>query len=97
MQEKKSKVDAVIRQLALQACQNTIIGSTLDRGVSGGEASTQSSVITLSLLTAVTLTYTATDWYVSSLCSSCLLPAMSVCQLYNIFYVNLVVTAFPFP
>ena len=39
VQKKKSKVDAVIEQLALQACRNTIIGSTLDRGVSGGEAS----------------------------------------------------------
>lgn len=37
VQEKKRKVDAVIQQLALQACQNTIIGGTLERGVSGGE------------------------------------------------------------
>ena len=39
VQEKKSKVAAVIEQLALQACRNTFIGSTLDRGVSGGEVS----------------------------------------------------------
>lgn len=38
-QEKKSKVDSLIQQLALQACRNTTIGSSLDRGVSGGEVS----------------------------------------------------------
>lgn len=37
LQEKKSKVDSLIQQLALQACRNTTIGSSLDRGVSGGE------------------------------------------------------------
>lgn len=47
VQEKKRKVDAVIQQLALQACQNTIIGSTLDRGVSGGEVTTCISPLAL--------------------------------------------------
>lgn len=36
-QEKKARVDRLIQQLALQACRNTTIGSSLDRGVSGGE------------------------------------------------------------
>ena len=36
-QEKKARVDRLIEQLALQACRNTTIGSSLDRGVSGGE------------------------------------------------------------
>ena len=47
VQGKKRKVDAVIQQLALQACQDTIIGSTLDRGVSGGEVTTSISCVAL--------------------------------------------------
>ena len=37
VQEKKARVEKLIQQLALQACRNTTIGSSLDRGVSGGE------------------------------------------------------------
>ncbi|DBA95854.1 hypothetical protein WJX77_006274 [Trebouxia sp. C0004] len=37
LQEKKARVEQLIQQLALQACRNTTIGSSLDRGVSGGE------------------------------------------------------------
>jgi len=41
VQEKKARVEKLIQQLALQACRNTTIGSSLDRGVSGGEVSPQ--------------------------------------------------------
>lgn len=41
VQEKKARVEKLIQQLALQACRNTTIGSSLDRGVSGGEVSSQ--------------------------------------------------------
>lgn len=37
LREKKARVSRLIEQLALQACRNTTIGSSLDRGVSGGE------------------------------------------------------------
>ena len=39
LQTKKAKVDDLISKLALQSCQNTVIGSPLQRGVSGGEVS----------------------------------------------------------
>ena len=32
-------MDDLISKLALQSCQNTVIGSPLQRGVSGGEVS----------------------------------------------------------
>ncbi len=39
LQTKKARVDDLISKLALQSCQNTVIGSPLERGVSGGEVS----------------------------------------------------------
>lgn len=75
VQEKKSKVDAVIQQLALQACQNTIIGSTLDRGVSGGEVTPhQPFSFPLSLLTLQQLShalYMSDDWAADARYLSC--------------------------
>ncbi|CAJ1389303.1 unnamed protein product [Effrenium voratum] len=36
--EKRKRVDNVIQQLRLNKCQNTVIGSVLSRGISGGQA-----------------------------------------------------------
>ena len=38
MQEKVARVEDLINKLALQSCQNVLLGSPLARGVSGGEA-----------------------------------------------------------
>lgn len=38
MQEKIARVEDLINKLALQSCQNVLLGSPLARGVSGGEA-----------------------------------------------------------
>ncbi|KAK8600638.1 hypothetical protein V6N12_050491 [Hibiscus sabdariffa] len=37
MQQKKERATSVISELGLKRCQNTVIGGTLFRGISGGE------------------------------------------------------------
>jgi len=50
VQEKKARVEKLIQQLALQSCRNTIIGSSLDRGVSGGEVTPSTATCSVHLL-----------------------------------------------
>ncbi|CAL8472002.1 g11544 [Coccomyxa elongata] len=38
MAEKRERVDLLLKQLALEACQNVRIGNNLSRGISGGQA-----------------------------------------------------------
>ena len=38
LEDKEAKVDSVIKELSLTSCRDTVIGSNMDRGVSGGEA-----------------------------------------------------------
>jgi len=38
LEEKEAKVESVIKELSLTSCRDTVIGSNLERGVSGGEA-----------------------------------------------------------